>query len=91
MASTAGTFDTRKAYEIPEKRELIVKIAKWYTCIFNKNATITDAAKKFGISSTTVSKYFNKDLPMIDLKLADKVDKKSKKLSAKNRFKKTKK
>lgn len=87
----ASAFDTRKAYEIPEKRALIIKMAKYYTCIFNKKVTLSGVATKFGVSRRTVSKYFNEDLPMIDSKLSEKVDKKSKKAITQNYFKPAKK
>lgn len=82
----AAGFCTLKAYQIPEKRELITKMAKFYTSPFNRKATYVTVAEKFGVDRSTVSKYFKKDLPMIDKKLAAKVEKKKNKSMAAHRY-----
>lgn len=82
-----AVFSTLKAYEIPEKRKLITKMAKYYTSLFGRKVTIEDVARKFGVSRNTVSKYFNKDLPMIDQDLANKVYRKRDKAIRDNLFK----
>lgn len=83
----AAGFCTLKAYQIPEKRELIIKMAKFYTSPFNRKATYVAVAEKFGVNARTVSKYFKDDLPHIDKKLAEKVQKKKDKAISANQFK----
>lgn len=62
--------------EDKEKCELIIKMAKWYTSLLHPFATMGDVAKKFDVTETSVSKYFNNFLPKLDGLLYDRVQKK---------------
>jgi len=65
-----------------EKTKKIIAMAIFY--LNTEGATLQMVAKEYGVSSTTVSKYFSKLLPGIDTDLACKVKEKLEKAKAEN-------
>ena len=68
--------------EPDEKTKKIITMAIFY--LNTEGATLQMVAKEYGVSSTTVSKYFSKLLPGIDTDLACKVKEKLEKAKAEN-------
>lgn len=68
---TPETTPTLRILDDPDKKKLIVKMAKYY--VRYKKVTYVDVATKFNIARSTLSNYFKNYLPKIDSALATKV------------------